>query len=159
MAAIQARACYFPSSSWVHAFILTCDNKLAVWFKRHVHHRHHHAYGGVPGVCCLYPTSNKRLYDLAVVWWMPAISSMNSSTNSCLIGSCSRRSSPVPAVPPVSASPPARTPRPLEITSPPPRPSPTRPAAPRRKGLSPSTTAARCWATACTFRIGSERHQ
>jgi len=69
MAAIQAQACYFPSSSWVHAFILTCDNKLAVWFKRHVHHRHHRAYGGVPGVCCLYPTSNKRLYDLAVVWW------------------------------------------------------------------------------------------
>jgi len=71
VAAIKARACFFPASSWVHAFILTCDDKLAVWFKRGVHHRHHHAIGGVPGVCCLYPNSNKHLYDLAVVWWSP----------------------------------------------------------------------------------------
>jgi hypothetical protein len=69
--ALQAQKCHFPTSSWVHAFILTCDNKLAVWYKRHVRHVHHHAGGGVPGVCCLYPGSSKALYDLAVVWWSP----------------------------------------------------------------------------------------
>jgi hypothetical protein len=66
---IKAKKCFFPSSSWVYAFILTCDDKLAVWFKRGVHHRHHVATGGVPGVCCLYPGSNAALYYLAVAWW------------------------------------------------------------------------------------------
>jgi hypothetical protein len=65
--AITARQCFFPHSSWVYAFILTCDNLLAVWFKRGRRRRRHHVRtGGVPGVCCLYPTSNKALYDLAV---------------------------------------------------------------------------------------------
>ena len=68
-AAIKAKRCYFPRSSWVHAFILTCDDKLAVWFKRGVHHVHGAAVGGVPGVCCLYPQSNQSLYNLAVAWW------------------------------------------------------------------------------------------
>jgi hypothetical protein len=61
-AAIKAKRCYFPRSSWVHAFILTCDDKLAVWFKRR-------RRGRVPGVCCLYPQSNQQLYNLAVAWW------------------------------------------------------------------------------------------
>jgi hypothetical protein len=72
MAAIKARKCFFPSSHWVYATILTCDNQLAVWFRRGVHHRHGVAYGGVPGVCCLYPTTQgelaEALYDLALVW-------------------------------------------------------------------------------------------
>ncbi|HEX5272506.1 MAG TPA: hypothetical protein VFW33_18540 [Gemmataceae bacterium] len=65
-AAIKAKRCHFPTSSWVYAFILTCDDKLAVWFKR----RPRGAPRGVrvPGVCCLYPRSNRRLYDLAVSW-------------------------------------------------------------------------------------------
>src|SRR5579884_1605917 len=68
--AITARRCHFPASSWVYAFILTCDDKLAVWFKRGRRRRRRHARtGGVPGVCCLYPTSDEALYDLAVSWW------------------------------------------------------------------------------------------
>src|SRR5262249_8687398 len=66
---IKAKQCFFPVSSWVYAFILTCDDKLAVWFKRAVHHRRGHAVGGAPGVCCLYPGSNRQLYDLAIAWW------------------------------------------------------------------------------------------
>ena len=46
MAKITAQQIKFPNSSWVHAVILTCDDKLAVWFKNH---------RGAPGVCCLYP--------------------------------------------------------------------------------------------------------
>ncbi len=68
-AAIKAKKCFFPKSSWVYAFILTCDDKLAVWFKRRPRHRRRAAAGSVPGVCCLYPQSNQRLYNLAVVWW------------------------------------------------------------------------------------------
>jgi hypothetical protein len=71
MAKIIARRFYVPISSWVHAFILTCDNKLAVWFKKHVHHHHGIAYGGVPGVCCLYPGSDQSLFDLAITWYSP----------------------------------------------------------------------------------------
>jgi hypothetical protein len=59
MAALQAKKCFFPVSRWVYALILTCDDRVAVWFKRR----------GVPGVCCLYPNSNPRLYDLAVVYF------------------------------------------------------------------------------------------
>jgi hypothetical protein len=62
-AAIRAKQCYFPRSSWIYAFILTCDDKLAVWFKRRARGAR---AGGVPGVCCLYPQSNRRLYNLAV---------------------------------------------------------------------------------------------
>ena len=67
-AAVKAQKCFFPVSTWVHAFILTCDDKLAVWFKRRVRHRRRRAFGGVPGACCLYPTSNVLLYDLACTW-------------------------------------------------------------------------------------------
>jgi len=71
VAAIKARKCFFPASSWVHAFILTCDDKLAVWFKRGSRRYHGHTLGGVPGVCCLYPQSNQGLYNLATVWGSP----------------------------------------------------------------------------------------
>ena len=67
--AIRARRCHFPVSSWVHAFILTCDDKLAVWFKRGAHRADRAARGGAPGVCCLYPQSNGQLFELAVAWW------------------------------------------------------------------------------------------
>jgi hypothetical protein len=90
-AAIRARECYFPPSSWVYAFILTCDGKLAVWFKRRRrrrkrrhrrHHRHHHRHrrvrqrsrhpaGGVPGVCCLFPAAGTAHYHLACAWHSP----------------------------------------------------------------------------------------
>ncbi len=65
-AAIRAKQCFVPRSSWVHAFILTCDDKLAVWFKRRP--RGARRAARVPGVCCLYPQSTRRLYDLAVTW-------------------------------------------------------------------------------------------
>jgi hypothetical protein len=67
--AVRAQRCHFPVSSWVHAFILTCDDKLAVWFKRGAHHADRAARGGAPGVCCLYPQSNGQLFELAVAWW------------------------------------------------------------------------------------------
>ena len=69
MAAIKVKKCFFPLSSWVYAVVLTCDDRLAVWFDRGVHHHHGIAFAGVPGVCCLYPNSNRHLYDLAVVWY------------------------------------------------------------------------------------------
>jgi hypothetical protein len=69
--AIKARKCFFPRSSWVHAFILTCDDRLAVWFKRGHRRYHGRRLGGVPGVCCLYPRSNQALYNLAIVWGSP----------------------------------------------------------------------------------------
>ncbi len=65
---ITARRCYFPASSWVYCFILTADDQLAVWFKQGVHHYRGAAYGGVPGVCCLYPKANESHYELALVW-------------------------------------------------------------------------------------------
>ncbi len=71
MSAIKPSKCFFPHSSWVHAFILTCDGRLAVWFKRGSRRYHGQRLGGVPGVCCLYPQSNQRLYNLAVVWGSP----------------------------------------------------------------------------------------
>jgi hypothetical protein len=82
LATIQARACFFPVSGWVHAFILTCDLHLAVWFKRrrrrsrrhgrrHRRHAHGRATGGVPGVCCLYPGTNGQHYTLATIWHSP----------------------------------------------------------------------------------------
>jgi hypothetical protein len=66
-AAIKAKRCFFPASSWVYAFILTCDDKLAVWFKRRPRGAPRSA-GRVPGICCLYPQSNAQLYNLAVGW-------------------------------------------------------------------------------------------
>jgi hypothetical protein len=69
-AAIRAKECCFPPSSWVHAFILTCDDKLAVWFKRR-RRRRRGKLGGVPGVCCLYPAAGPALYQLACTWHTP----------------------------------------------------------------------------------------
>jgi hypothetical protein len=82
MAAIKARKCFFPRSpsDWVHRIFLTCDNILAVQFNHgeKVHKVSDHGpgaylgWGGVPGVCCLYPTTQgelaEQLYDLATVW-------------------------------------------------------------------------------------------
>jgi hypothetical protein len=68
MAVIKAQRCFLPRSSWVHAFILTCDDRLAVWFKKYVHHHHGVVHGGVPGVCCYYPATGLRHYELALVW-------------------------------------------------------------------------------------------
>jgi hypothetical protein len=62
---ITAARCVLVSSHWVHAFILTCDNKLAVWFKRRVRG------GRVPGVCCYYPGSNRNFFNLAITWGSP----------------------------------------------------------------------------------------
>jgi hypothetical protein len=72
MAAIKAKLCFFPVSEWVHALILTCDDQLAVWFKKGVKHYtvkgKRHGYGGVPGICCLYPNTTRRFFDLAIVF-------------------------------------------------------------------------------------------
>jgi hypothetical protein len=64
---ITADRCVPVTSPWVHAFILTCDGKLAVWFKRR-------ARGGgrrVPGVCCYYPGTNRNYFNLAITWGSP----------------------------------------------------------------------------------------
>src|SRR2546423_7977963 len=55
--AIPAKKCVPVTSSWVAAFILTCDGKLAVWFK--------------DGACCYYPASSEALFDLALTWASP----------------------------------------------------------------------------------------
>lgn len=70
MAKITAKKVKFPTSTWVHAVILTCDDKLAVWFKNHK---------GIPTVCCLYPKVDGPSYYAAMsawpgpgkfVWWV-----------------------------------------------------------------------------------------
>jgi hypothetical protein len=62
---ITAARCVLVSSPWVHAFILTCDDKLAVWFKRRVRG------GRAPGVCCYYPATNRNFFNLAITWGSP----------------------------------------------------------------------------------------
>ena len=52
-----AAKCVPVASSWVQQFVLTCDDKLAVQFEN--------------GVCCLYPASNKALFDIAITWPSP----------------------------------------------------------------------------------------
>jgi hypothetical protein len=64
---ITAARCVLVSSRWVHAFILTCDDKLAVWFKRRVRG----GRGRGPGVCCYYPGSNRNFFNLAITWGDP----------------------------------------------------------------------------------------
>ncbi len=61
---MPAKYCTPVVSSWVSKCILLCDSTLAVEFKRGVHHRHRHAYGGVPGVTCWYPNTTRADYDL-----------------------------------------------------------------------------------------------
>jgi hypothetical protein len=79
---IKARRCFVPisPSRWVAKVYLTCDNKIAVQYRRgqHVKKILPHgpgAYlgtGGAPSVCCLYPGTQgdvaEELYDLAEVW-------------------------------------------------------------------------------------------
>ncbi len=80
--AIKARRC-FPAISpgdWVHQVFLTCDNQIAVQFKRGMRvHRIKGSgpgafvgAGGVPSVCCLYPATKGKqavdLYDLGLVY-------------------------------------------------------------------------------------------
>src|SRR4051812_19501843 len=52
--AITAKKCVPVHSSWVRMFVLTCDGKLAVWFK--------------DGACCYYPASSEALFNLALAW-------------------------------------------------------------------------------------------
>jgi hypothetical protein len=54
---VIAAQCVPVNSSWVHQFVLTCDNELAVQFEN--------------GVCCLYPGTTKPLFELALVWGSP----------------------------------------------------------------------------------------
>ncbi len=82
MYAIKARKCFVPRSpsDWVARVFLTCDNMLAVQFKRGQKVRKllphgpgaYLGVGGVPSVCCLYPGTQgelaERLYDLAQTW-------------------------------------------------------------------------------------------
>jgi hypothetical protein len=68
MAVPPAAVCFYPSSSWVHAFAKMCDGSLAVWFKRGGHRYHGVRLGGVPNVCCWYPNAPPHYYDLAIVW-------------------------------------------------------------------------------------------
>src|SRR6516164_4518285 len=79
---IKARKCFvaLSPSRWVARVFLTCDNMLAVEYRRgqHVKKIAPHgpgAYlgtGGVPHVCCLYPGTQgalaETLYELAQAW-------------------------------------------------------------------------------------------
>ncbi len=82
MNAIKARKCFVPRSpsDWVAKVFLTCDNVLAVQFKRGQKVRKilphgpgaYLGSGGAPSACCLYPGTQgalaERLYDLAQTW-------------------------------------------------------------------------------------------
>ncbi len=79
---IKARKCFTPisPSRWVSKVFLTCDNMLAVQFRRGQHIKKvlphgpgaYLGQGGVPHVTCLYPGTQgewaERLYQLAEVW-------------------------------------------------------------------------------------------
>jgi hypothetical protein len=54
---VIASQCVPVASSWVRQFILTCDNQLAVEF--------------LNGVCCLYPSSSRALFEVAITWASP----------------------------------------------------------------------------------------
>jgi hypothetical protein len=56
--AITAKFCVPVVSRWVIQFILTCDEELAVTFKKH-------------NVCCLYPGTTRALFQMAVTWASP----------------------------------------------------------------------------------------
>src|SRR5437016_822216 len=62
MAALKPKECQAVQSSWVYAIILTCNDKLAVWYKHHPRHTPRNTWA--PGVCCLYPNSTKAHYLL-----------------------------------------------------------------------------------------------
>lgn len=79
---IKARRCFVPisPSRWVSKVFLTCDNMLAVQFRRGQHEEKilphgpgaYLGHGGVPHVTCLYPGTQgelaEKLYELAQVW-------------------------------------------------------------------------------------------
>jgi hypothetical protein len=79
---IKARKCFVPisPSRWVAKVYLTCDNKLAVEYRRGQRVKKvlphgpgaYLGYGGAPNVCCLYPGTQgelaENLYDLADIW-------------------------------------------------------------------------------------------
>ncbi len=67
MPTVIADRCVPVASSWVYQFILTCDGELAVQFKQHVRTYRGRRYGGVPGVTCLYPGTDQRLFDVAIL--------------------------------------------------------------------------------------------
>jgi hypothetical protein len=75
MARVQCLDMVFTGSPWVHAFILTCDNHLAVWFNHEVQHRKDNwreLYGGVPeDFVCVYPGTGKGDYEQAISWPVP----------------------------------------------------------------------------------------
>jgi hypothetical protein len=80
--AVKARRCFLALSpgDWVYKIFLTCDNILAVQFKKGMKERRISKKGpgafagseGVPDACCLYPGTQgawaEELYDLALVW-------------------------------------------------------------------------------------------
>jgi hypothetical protein len=79
---IKARKCLLAlsPSDWVFKIFLTCDNKLAVWFRRgqKVKKIAEHGpgayvgHGGHPNVACLYPNTAGKVgvdyYNFAQVW-------------------------------------------------------------------------------------------
>lgn len=79
---IKARKCFVPisPSRWVSKVFLTCDNMLAVQFRRGQHVKKilphgpgaYLGHGGVPHVTCVYPGTQgelaETLYELAQVW-------------------------------------------------------------------------------------------
>jgi len=68
------RIVYTPQSTWVFAVMLTCDNLLAIQFKRRLRNlrlsgqRRGIKLGFVPGVVCLYPGTTEKWFNLALVW-------------------------------------------------------------------------------------------
>jgi hypothetical protein len=68
MAQATAKEWFYPASSWVHAFILTCDLKLAVWFKEGMKKVHGAVVGGSPEpFVCVYQGTTQAMYEVAVV--------------------------------------------------------------------------------------------
>jgi hypothetical protein len=79
---IKAQKCFvaLSPSRWVSRVFLTCDNMLAVEYRRGQHVKKvapqgpgaYLGSGGVPYVCCLYPGTQgafaEELYNLAQVW-------------------------------------------------------------------------------------------
>jgi hypothetical protein len=81
-AQIAVKKISYPAhSSWIWAYMETCDNQLAVWYKWGMkfraigslipptqRHEKVEIIGGVPGVCCLYPQATDLFYWLMKGW-------------------------------------------------------------------------------------------
>jgi hypothetical protein len=81
-APLKARQCSLARSpsDWVYAFYLSCNDEIAVHFRHgqkiiartHTHPGPYIGVGGVPAVCCLYPSTagalGRQLYELALGW-------------------------------------------------------------------------------------------